>query len=53
MDATYVTMPAYVVNVITKKLLIGIWVDYDLVDFQAVIRKTKTFLSCPSTYSIE
>lgn len=41
MDATYVTMPAYVVNGITKKLLIGIWVDYDLVDFQAVIRKAK------------
>lgn len=53
MDATYVTMPAYVVNGITKKLLIGIWVDYDLVDFQAVIRKAKKYLNCPSTYSIQ
>lgn len=51
MDATYITMLA--VNGIRKQLLIGIWVDYDLVDFQAVILKAKRILSCPSTYSIQ
>lgn len=53
MDATYVIMLAYVVNGITKQLLIGIWVNYDLVDFQAVIFKAKRILSCPATYSIQ
>lgn len=53
MDATYVIMIAYVVNGITKQLLIGIWVNYDLVDFQAVFFKTKRILSCPLTYSIQ
>lgn len=53
MDATYVTMLAYVVNGIPRQLLIGIWVNYDLVDFQAVVLKAKRILSCPLTYSIQ
>lgn len=51
MDATYVTIFAFVVNGITKQLLIGI--NYDFVDFQSVICKAKRIISCPATYSIQ